>query len=140
MAAHLVDGYKALTRKRGGVATPERRGLVFIDPPYSYGSDTQRAAALAAHLRVHWRSARLCLWYPATRAHSKVVDAFREADVGECLAAELFAGGSVGKGSGMLLVHPPYGVEAELHGLLSGLTSVLSREGEPPPVARVLRF
>jgi 23S rRNA (adenine2030-N6)-methyltransferase len=140
MEAHLVDGYKALTKKHGGVATPDRRGLVFIDPPYSYGSDTQRATALARHLRVHWRSARLCVWYPATRAHSKVCDAFREAGVGECLAVELFAGGAVGKGSGMLIVHPPYGVEDELRRLLDGLTRALAREGEPPPEARVERF
>lgn len=133
---HLADGYKALQQKRG-VATPERRGLVFVDPPYSYGSDTQRAVALAVHLRVNWRSARFCLWYPATRAHSKVVDSFRGASLGACLAAELFRGGEDGKGTGMLLVQPPFGIEAELRELLNGLARSLRREGEESLEVRV---
>ena len=133
---HLADGYKALQQKRG-VATPERRGLVFVDPPYSYGSDTQRAVALAVRLRVNWRSARFCLWYPATRAHSKVVDSFRGASLGACLAAELFRGGEDGKGTGMLLVQPPFGIEVELRELLNGLARSLRREGEESLEVRV---
>ena len=135
--AHLADGYRALSKLKGEVATPSRRGLVLIDPPYSYGSDTQRAVALAKHLRVHWRSARLCLWYPATRSHTKVLDEFSDAGVGECLAIELYSGGAVTKGSGMLLIHPPFGIEDDARRLLTGLSEALRADGDEAPTMEI---
>ena len=110
-----------------------------MDPPYSHaGSDTQRAMAAAQHLEKHWRSARLCLWYPATLKHSKVRDEFLGTGLrGECLAAEVIKGGPEGKGSGMLLIHPPFGIEQEIQELLEFLARALHQEGDEPPIVRV---
>ena len=136
---HQCDGFATLRKTKSGVLTPGRRGLIFMDPPYSHaGSDTQRAMAAAGHLEKHWRSARLCLWYPATWKHSKVRDEFLGAGVrGECLAAELIKGGPESKGSGMLLIHPPFGIKRELQELLEFLARALQQPDEEPPVVRV---
>ena len=40
------------------------RGLVFVDPPYQSGSDTDLIAALCGHLKKYWRAARIGVWYP----------------------------------------------------------------------------
>ena len=40
------------------------RGLVFVDPPYQSGSDTDLIAALCGHLKKYWRAARIAVWYP----------------------------------------------------------------------------
>ena len=136
---HQCDGFAALRKTKGGVLTPGQRGLIFIDPPYSHaGSDTQRAMVAARHLEKHWRSARLCLWYPATLKHSKVRDEFLSAGIqGDCLAAEFIKGGAEGKGSGMLLIHPPFGIEQELQELLEFLARALHQMGDEPPIVRV---
>ena len=92
----------------------------------------------ARHLEKHWRSARLCLWYPATLKHSKVRDEFLSAGIqGDCLAAEFIKGGAEGKGSGMLLIHPPFGIEQELQELLEFLARALHQMGDEPPIVRV---
>lgn len=121
----LDDGYKAVQRRE--VATPQRRALVFVDPPYQLGSDTERCAQLVRHLRTHWRSARVCIWFPVRRtgAHrtERLYDAVLAAGDADCLAAEVGGGGDA-VGTGLLLVQPPYGLDAELRTLLPHLASL----------------
>ena len=50
------DGYAGTKQLR--VST---RGLVFVDPPYQSGSDTDLIAALCGHLKKYWRAARVSL-------------------------------------------------------------------------------
>src|SRR5690606_25598110 len=55
------DGYEAAS---GLVPPPERRGLVFIDPPYEDRRETEKALrALRKALR-KWATGIYCLWYP----------------------------------------------------------------------------
>lgn len=145
------DGYKALRDRQACPQAGKRRALVLIDPPYQYGSDTEQIARLVQHMAKHWRSARVAIWYPITRDLAKVerlydqVRAAASTQALDCLAVEMRdagrkgsadgaeasegAGGSGMLGSGMLLVQPPYGIDAQLkEELLPPLASALGQE------------
>lgn len=133
------DGYEALRDR--SLTTPKRRGLVLMDPPYQFGSDTERLASLVQHLSVHWSAARVAIWYPLTRDAAKVSRlrtsvAGAAGQGGEVLAAELSVPRADGRGmlgSGMLLVKPPYGIEEELRELLPALGEALHDPDAPAP-------
>ena len=127
------DGYAGTKKLR--VAT---RGLVFVDPPYQSGSDTDLIAALCGHLKKYWRAARVAVWYPrgdgadarTERLRHEVLAATGEFDV---LDAHLTVpGGDAStrlRSSGMLLVQPPYGFDDELAVLLPELAELLAPGG-----------
>ncbi len=127
------DGYAGTKRLR--VST---RGLVFVDPPYQSGSDTDLIAALCGHLKQYWRAARVAVWYPrgdgaesrTERLRDAVLAATGEFDV---LDAHLTVPGDASttrlRSSGMLLVQPPYGFDDELAVLLPELAELLAPGG-----------
>ena len=140
VTVQCADGYKALTRKE--LCSPQSRALVFMDPPYQMGSDSERATALVKHLRKHWRAARTAIWFPLSEDRGKTERLYSmmvQARVGEVLVAELAAPrGTVG--SGMLLVQPPYGIEHELRELLPALGHLMGAPGlsvDREPIASV---
>lgn len=114
------------------------RGLVFVDPPYQSGSDTDLIAALCGHLKQYWRAARIAVWYPrgdgadarTERLRNEVLAATGEFDV---LDAHLTVPGDASttrlRSSGMLLVQPPYGFDVELESLLPELAELLAPGG-----------
>ena len=57
--------------------------------------------------------------------------------VGDCLAIELYSGGAVTKGSGMLLIHPPFGIEDDARRLLTGLSEALRADGDEAPTMEI---
>ena len=126
------DGYAGTKKLR--VST---RGLVFVDPPYQSGSDTDLIAALCGHLKQYWRAARVAVWYPrgdgadarTKRLRHEVLAATGEFDV---LDAHLTVPGDAStrlRSSGMLLVQPPYGFDDELAVLLPELAELLAPGG-----------
>ena len=67
IAIRNADGYTGLLEySQYTSALP--RGLIFIDPPYQYGSDTERIVHVIQRLKYHWRSARLVIWFPTSHA------------------------------------------------------------------------
>ena len=113
------------------------RGLVFVDPPYQSGSDTDLIAALCGHLKQYWRAARVAVWYPrgdgadarTERLRHEVLAATGAFDV---LDAHLTVPGDAStrlRSSGMLLVQPPYGFDDELAVLLPELAELLAPGG-----------
>ena len=126
------DGYAGTKKLR--VST---RGLVFVDPPYQSGSDTDLIAALCGHLKQYWRAAHVAVWYPrgdgadarTERLRHEVLAATGEFDV---LDAHLTVPGDASarlRSSGMLLVQPPYGFDDELAVLLPELAELLAPGG-----------
>lgn len=148
VTALCTDGYKALTNRQTCPQAGKSRALVLVDPPYQYGSDTDQIVRLVQHLGTHWRSARVAIWYPITRdvaRNDRLHAEVRAASEFECLAVEMRSrsggegvegsDGGLGDGgmlgSGMLLVQPPYGIEAQLvDELLPVLGSALNQEGQ----------
>lgn len=124
------DGYQGLSDYAYATSNLPR-SLVFIDPPYQYGSDNDQAAQLVKDLSRHWRSARVALWYPASkeltektsRLLSLMKDAASDADV---LALEMYPDDAIG--TGMVLVNPPYGIEEDLREALPQIAKLLREE------------
>jgi len=80
-----ADGYTGLLEySQYTSALP--RGLIFIDPPYQYGSDTERIVDVIQRLKYHWRSARLVIWFPTSHAFHATKTARLLALVQEALA------------------------------------------------------
>lgn len=124
------DGYVGTKNLR--IAT---RGLVFVDPPYQSGSDTDLIAALCGHLKKYWRSARIAIWYPrgdgADARSARLREAVLAATEFDVLDAHLTVPGASSRlrSSGVLLVQPPCGFDGDLEALLPELADLLAPGG-----------
>ena len=113
------------------------RGLVFVDPPYQSGSDTDLIAALCGHLKQYWRAARVAVWYPrgdgadarTERLRDAVLAATGAFDVLDAHLTVPAASTTRLRSSGLLLVQPPYGFDDELAVLLPELAELLAPGG-----------
>ena len=126
--AVTIDGWTALTAY---VPPKERRGIVVVDPPYEQPNEFARlvSSLQAAHRK--WPTGTYLLWYPikdrgepdalAKRlARTQIPKILRvEFDLA---AAQVDAGL---RGSGLIIVNPPWMLENELAIVLPALASVL---------------
>jgi 23S rRNA (adenine2030-N6)-methyltransferase len=142
VAVHRRDAWEAL----GALLPPaERRGLLFIDPPYEAADEFDK---LVAGLRLgHSRFATgvFAAWYPIK--HRAPVRAFhsamRESGLRDIVAAELFLREPLDparlNGCGLLVVNPPFRFEAEAPPILAALLDRLgtSESGEGFSVERL---
>ena len=127
------NGYKAL--KRFENLRSQQRALVFVDPPYQMGSDTEQIASLVKFLQTHWRSARIAVWHPVSSNNREKADRLYQqvktaigATSSECLATELYDKSIKDVGTGMLLINPPYGIDQDIRELLPKLAKTLGNE------------
>lgn len=135
---HARDGWEAL---KGLLPPPERRGLVVIDPPYEApGEAAQAARAIRGALRRFGHG--VYLWWRPLKDAAGIARADAEL-FGEgplpVVEAQLLAPGLVQglKGSSVLIVNPPYGLEDDLSALTAAIASALPTALQPQ--ARVLR-
>jgi 23S rRNA (adenine2030-N6)-methyltransferase len=127
-----LDGWMALSAY---VPPKERRGLVLIDPPFEDpGEFAHLPGALATAYR-KWPTGIYMLWYPLKerRAPDTLARKLQAAGVPKVLRSE-FTIGAVGTGarlagSGLILVNPPFKLEAELRVLQPALAAILSSHG-----------
>jgi 23S rRNA (adenine2030-N6)-methyltransferase len=126
-----IDGWLAL----GAYLPPkERRGLVLIDPPFEEKGEFSRLAEGLAVAHRKWATGLYALWYPLK--DRKGVNGFiadvKASGITRVLRAELTvrkpADGEL-FGTGMLIVNPPFTLEAELKVLLPALAERLAQEG-----------
>ncbi|KAJ1459119.1 S-adenosyl-L-methionine-dependent methyltransferase [Pelagophyceae sp. CCMP2097] len=124
------DGWAGL--RLASQALSAQRGLVFVDPPYQDGSDTDQSVKMLKHLRKTWRSARVALWYPLSEYSSANRDrlhaAAKELDCDVLVAEFSIASPSEQRrlpGSGFLFVQPPFQLQEELNDLLPKLGDLL---------------
>jgi len=127
--ALTIDGWTAL----GAYVPPkERRGVVLIDPPFEEAADFTRLSSALAAAHRKWPTGIYMLWYP-----------IKERDAAEALVRRLKRTGLAGllrceinlappaaalglTGSGVILVNPPYKLDADLGLLLPALGKILS--------------
>jgi 23S rRNA (adenine2030-N6)-methyltransferase len=129
------DGYQAL---KAHLPPRERRGLILMDSSFDRAREFERLtqALILAHRR--FATGVFALWYPLMEpavmrgfARGVVATGIRKALELE-LAVFPHSWTATLRGSGMLVVNPPFGFEAEARALLPWLWGVLSaeREGE----------
>lgn len=125
-----LDGWLAL----GAQLPPkERRGLVLVDPPFEEAADWSRLVdgLEAAHRR--FAGGTYMLWYPLKQGApvKELHRGLRDSGIAKILVAELSvrAASQAGlSGSGVVVVNPPFTLEAELATLLPALSACLAQD------------
>jgi 23S rRNA (adenine2030-N6)-methyltransferase len=132
--AIAIDGWKALTAY---VPPKERRGLVLIDPPFEQANEFGRLAQALAAAHRKWPTGAYLLWYPIKEAADVAgfVRKLARTGIAKMLRVELILasdGPDTGlRGSGLIIVNPPWTLHDELKTLLPGLAKLLSRGAAP---------
>ncbi len=133
VAVHARDGWEAL----GALLPPkEKRGLVLIDPPYeAQEAELTQAGEALKDAQRKFPNGVLALWYPIkeraviNRFHQQVA----RLALGNVLAAEICVWPDDARlhlnGTGMLVVNPPWQLDAQLAAELPWLWRQLSSEG-----------
>lgn len=132
VALHGQDGYQGLS----AYLPPKRaRGLVLIDPPFEDAAEFTQALAGLRTAQARWPTACQILWYPikdrapAQRLHRLLIDS----GLRRILCAELCVlPDDVAlrlNGCGLILINPPWQIDATLEALLPRLLEMLRVEG-----------
>jgi 23S rRNA (adenine2030-N6)-methyltransferase len=129
--ALAIDGWTAL----GAYVPPkERRGLVVVDPSFEDAADFTRLSDAVAAAYRKWPTGIYLLWYPIKErdAPDALARRLRRLAVPNVLRSEILLGppradaGLVG--SGLIVINPPFKLDAELAALLPELGRTLSRQ------------
>lgn len=127
-----LDGWAAL-----GTHLPpkEKRGLVLIDPPFEEADEFGRMAAAFEKAHKRFPTGTYALWYPVKepREVERFAAMLQRSGIRKILRTELTIRPASTPprlhGTGMILVNPPYTLEAELKVLLPALAALLADEG-----------
>ncbi|MCU4159629.1 23S rRNA (adenine(2030)-N(6))-methyltransferase RlmJ [Acidiphilium sp. AL] len=126
---HRRDGYEALGAL---LPPPERRALILIDPPYERPDEFATLAAALGAARQKFPSGVFAAWYPV-KHRAPVRDFLADLAahrIPDMIACELLLRPPLDparlNGSGLLIVNPPYGFEAEAVPVLSALRATLA--------------
>jgi 23S rRNA (adenine2030-N6)-methyltransferase len=128
--ALAIDGWTALAAY---VPPKERRGLVFIDPPFEQASDFSRLPAALAAAHRKWPTGIYTAWYPITtrEAPEALARRLQRLAIAKMLRCEFVvrppAAAAGLTGSGLVVVNPPFTLEADLRLLLPVLGHMLAR-------------
>jgi 23S rRNA (adenine2030-N6)-methyltransferase len=123
VAVHHRDGYEA---SLAFVPPRERRGLVFIDPPFEAVDEAERLGdTLVAAFR-KWPTGIYAAWYPVkSRATvAPLLDRLDAAGIDGRIVAEFIRYPEDGvrlTGGGLVIINPPWRLDAELTKLTSEL-------------------
>jgi 23S rRNA (adenine2030-N6)-methyltransferase len=130
-----IDGWTAI----GAYVPPrERRGLVFIDPPFEEAVDFTRLSAVLSSAHRKWPTGIYLAWYPITTraAADALARRLRQLSLAKILRCELSVRAPAADagltGSGGVGVNPPFTLEADLRVLLPALGSLLGRAAAAP--------
>lgn len=127
-----LDGWSAL-----GTHLPpkEKRGLVLIDPPFEEKGEFSRMVAGLVKGHRRWPGGIFAFWYPIkepSEVETFVAD-LKATGIPKILRIELAirAPSTPARlfGTGMIVVNPPYALEAEMKTLLPPLAALLADEG-----------
>ncbi len=135
-AAHHADAWSAL---KGFIPPKEKRGLLFIDPPYESADEFGHVLAALEYAARHWSNGVVMAWYPAKSrfAVRRFHAALRALRI-KALALEfLTLPDDVENrlnGSGMIIVNPPWKLMDSLKKVLLPLAERLAGASGRPQV------
>jgi 23S rRNA (adenine2030-N6)-methyltransferase len=123
---HERDAWEAVNAL---LPLPEKRLLVFIDPPYEQPDEMDKAlqAILKAYSRVS--NALYALWYPITDAIAvaRMKEKLANSDIKKMLSVDVeHAPQNNLKGCGMILINPPWQIENVLKDACEALRPLYS--------------
>ena len=135
-----IDGWTALTAY---IPPKERRGLVLIDPPFEETNEYDRLADALVSAAGKWPTGIYLAWYPIKDARQSAAFARRldASGIANILQAEVTVTPSDAdrlRGSGLIVINPPWTLESELRLMLPALVRALAPGG--PSGARVARL
>ena len=128
-----IDGWTSLS---GYVPPPERRGLVLVDPPFEEDGDFYRLSNGLKTAHRKWATGIYALWYPikGRSEPDALAKSLGKLGIPKILRAELTVSAlsdpSRLNGCGLILVNPPFVLEAELATLLPALAGILGRDSK----------
>jgi 23S rRNA (adenine2030-N6)-methyltransferase len=128
-----IDGWTAFSAY---VPPKERRGLVLVDPPFEQDGDFARLPRGLAAAQRKWATGIYALWYPikGRSEPDALAKSIRRLGIGKVLRAELtvspLSDPTRLNGCGLILVNPPWTLQAELFALLPALAGILGRDGK----------
>ncbi|WP_076866168.1 23S rRNA (adenine(2030)-N(6))-methyltransferase RlmJ [Bradyrhizobium mercantei] len=129
VAVHQRDGFAAV---HAFVPPKERRGLVFLDPPFENPNELALAAeALNAGIR-KWPTGVYALWYPIKgRSQIAHVKKLISEDVPTlCVEFLAYAKSQEGlTGSGVVIFNPPWQYEKDVHAICKALLPIFEESG-----------
>lgn len=129
IAIHHQDGYQSL---KAFLPPKEKRGLVFIDPPYEKNNELLSLPVLLKQTLKRWETGIYALWYPIKSEQQNklfhrelkkhIVQPFLTAEM--CIfAADIPAQLN---GCGMIIINPPWQIDQQLENLIPLLWKILS--------------
>lgn len=130
---HKQDAYQGL---KAFIPPVEKRGLVLIDPPYERKDEYERVVTALKTTYTRWRQGVYAIWYPlmVRGLQRRFLDACTATGIRKILHAEFqvadFASTRQFVGCGVILVNPPWQLDASLETCLQWLCSPLQQEGE----------
>ena len=131
-SAVAVDGWTALNAY---VPPKERRGLVLIDSPFEQPDEFGRLAQALAGAHRKWASGLYLVWYPIKDMVESATFARKLKHLGltkllraELIVAPLSASTAL-RGSGLIVLNPPWTLHDELALLLPALRDALAGPG-----------
>lgn len=134
IAVHQRDGYEML---RALLPPTQARGLVHIDPAYETESDYPDVLNAMKLIQQRWRSAMVMVWYPLLKASTlqQWRHAVQHAGLRDVLCCELqrtpFDGPQGMKGSGVLILQPPWQMTEQLNQIMPYLAKALQLDTIP---------
>jgi len=115
-----ITGIDATVLMKANLPPPERRGLVLIDPSYEVKNEKELVVEALQFGHRRFANGVFLIWYPVKGADyaEQVCAAFQALGIAGTLKIELrvreaFDGGGLA-GSGLIVVNPPWMLEAEM--------------------------
>lgn len=130
-AIHNQDGFSAI---KAFLPPPERRGLTFIDAAFDQADEFGRVTRAVKEAHARFATGVIAVWYPlmAPAAMDAFARSLQAAKLPKTLQLELTVHDEnwteTIRGSGMIVVNPPFGLDREIPPLLDWLWRALSPE------------
>ncbi|MDH2924296.1 23S rRNA (adenine2030-N6)-methyltransferase [Nicoletella semolina] len=125
------NGFQQL---KSALPPKEKRGLVLIDPPYELKEDYELVVKAIIEGYKRFATGIYAIWYPVVlRQHTKrIIRGLQETGIRKILQIELSVRPDSDQrgmtASGMIVINPPWQLEAQMKKVLPYLTSVLTPE------------
>jgi 23S rRNA (adenine2030-N6)-methyltransferase len=129
-----LDGWMAL---KSLLPPKERRGAILIDPPFEEPDELERMRDALREAVARFATGIYLLWYPI-KDDAQVagfIRKLRRLDIAKALRAEVIVSSATDalrlRGTGLVVVNPPWTLHDEMAVLLPALAAVLARDGRP---------